>query len=88
MLRHVWLTSPPPVPVWQVLWELLTWRVPWAGAEFWEIVTALLAGRRLEAPPRGELPGPGAEQVGRRPPGCSGDAGQLRLQQVGRSCAV
>lgn len=63
-----------------MLWELLTWRVPWAGAEFWEIVTALLAGRRLEAPPRGELPGPGAEQVG--------GAGELRLQQVGRSCAV
>ncbi|PSC69274.1 Serine threonine-kinase CTR1 [Micractinium conductrix] len=40
-----------------VLWELLTWEVPWSGVDFWEIVAALLGGERLPVPAREALPG-------------------------------
>ncbi|KAI7846300.1 hypothetical protein COHA_000137 [Chlorella ohadii] len=41
-----------------ILYELLTWTVPWGGADFWEIVSALTRGERLPIPDRPSLPGP------------------------------
>jgi serine/threonine protein kinase len=41
-----------------ILYELLTWTVPWGGADFWEIVSALTRGERLPIPDRASLPGP------------------------------
>ena len=49
-----------------VLWELLTWQVPWRGADFWEIVRSLVVGERLQIPERQALPGPDTQQVKRR----------------------
>jgi hypothetical protein len=43
----------------QVLWELLTWQLPWGseGGNTWQIVGAVMAGGRLPIPPRDQLPG-------------------------------
>ena len=49
-----------------VLWELLTWQVPWRGADFWEIVRSLVVGERLQIPAREALPGPDTQQARRR----------------------
>lgn len=45
-----------------VMWEILTWTVPWGEAvNPWSIVNNLSTGKRLEIPPINELPGPGAQ---------------------------
>jgi hypothetical protein len=44
-----------------VLWELLTWRLPWEGANLYQLVFMVSRGERLPIPPPGELPG--ADQV-------------------------
>ncbi|KAL4450218.1 hypothetical protein ABPG77_010887 [Micractinium sp. CCAP 211/92] len=43
-----------------VLWELLTWRLPWAGCGMsaFQIGAKIVAGERPVIPPREELPGP------------------------------
>ena len=33
-----------------VLWELLTWRLPWQGTEAWAMVEAVISGERPEVP--------------------------------------
>jgi hypothetical protein len=51
-----------------VLWELLTWELPWGTANPWGIVRAVTGGGRLPVPPPAELPGPGSgawPQLGR-----------------------
>ncbi|KAI3427397.1 hypothetical protein D9Q98_010312 [Chlorella vulgaris] len=42
-----------------VMWELLTWELPWTDAEVtpWQLVRQLSAGARLQLPPRAVLPG-------------------------------
>ncbi|KAL4441022.1 hypothetical protein ABPG77_010453 [Micractinium sp. CCAP 211/92] len=44
-----------------VMWELLTWELPWTGAEAenpWQIVGMVVAGARPAVPQREQLPGP------------------------------
>ena len=41
-----------------VLWELLTWHLPWGASNPWQLVSHVVAGGRLEVPPRHALPGP------------------------------
>jgi hypothetical protein len=41
-----------------VLWELLTWQLPWAAANPWQLVSLVLGGGRLEITPHERLPGP------------------------------
>lgn len=56
-------THPPThPPTTQVLWELLAWRLPWAGAglNFFQLAQAVVRGERPPVPPRQQLPGPGA----------------------------
>jgi serine/threonine protein kinase len=43
-----------------VLWELLTWEMPWQWTNPWQIVSAIQGGARLEVPAREALPGPAA----------------------------
>ena len=38
--------------------ELLTWQLPWGTTNPWQLVNHVLAGGRLEVPPREALPGP------------------------------
>ena len=38
--------------------ELLTWQLPWGTTNPWQLVNHVLAGGRLEVPPREVLPGP------------------------------
>ncbi|KAL4422446.1 hypothetical protein ABPG75_008643 [Micractinium tetrahymenae] len=40
-----------------VLWELMTWQLPWGTAKPWKIINLVLNGGRLELPPRDSLPG-------------------------------
>jgi serine/threonine protein kinase len=40
-----------------VMWELLTWDVPWTGYGEWQIVTQLRTGGRPTIPPADQLPG-------------------------------
>lgn len=40
-----------------VMWELLTWNIPWEGANTWAIVGALSNGGRLKVPDVKDLPG-------------------------------
>ncbi|EFN56509.1 hypothetical protein CHLNCDRAFT_30642 [Chlorella variabilis] len=47
-----------------VLWELLTWRLPWAGMAPLQIMRLATSGQRPECPERGSLPGPGSEEFG------------------------
>lgn len=46
----------------QVLWELLTWQLPWSedGVPWqpFQVMYAILQGERPAIPPRRELPGP------------------------------
>lgn len=44
-----------------VLWELLTWELPWEGQNPWSLVSMIINGGRLTIPPRAELPGPDAK---------------------------
>lgn len=41
-----------------VLWELLTWDLPWGVTNPWQVVTVVTEGGRLPIPSRNELPGP------------------------------
>lgn len=41
-----------------VLWELMTWQLPWGEENPWAIVGAVTEGQRLSVPPLYELPGP------------------------------
>ena len=41
-----------------VLWELMTWQLPWGQENPWAIVNAVTEGQRLAVPPMYELPGP------------------------------
>jgi hypothetical protein len=54
-----WLPSHTHLAVLQILWELLTWQLPWGseGGNAWQIVGAVMAGGRLPIPPRDQLPG-------------------------------
>ena len=50
-----------PQDVWSfgvVLWELLTWEVPWHGMGIWQVTAAVTTGERLAVPPAHQLPGP------------------------------
>ena len=40
-----------------VMWELLTWSIPWEGANTWAIVGAISNGGRLKVPDVKDLPG-------------------------------
>jgi len=40
-----------------VMWELLTWNIPWEGANTWAIVGAISNGGRLKVPDVKDLPG-------------------------------
>lgn len=46
-----------------VLWELLTWELPWGATNPWQVVTIVSEGGRLQLPEREKLPGPDS-QVG------------------------
>ena len=41
-----------------VLWEILTWELPWGTTNPWQVVTVVSEGGRLELPPRSRIPGP------------------------------
>ena len=41
-----------------VMWELLTWDLPWGPTNPWQVVTVVTEGGRLEIPARQDLPGP------------------------------
>ena len=41
-----------------VMWELLTWELPWGVTNPWQVVTMVMDGGRLTVPPREQLPGP------------------------------
>jgi len=43
-----------------IMYELLTWQLPWGGAGIYEIVQIVLNGGRPEVPPLERLPGPDA----------------------------
>lgn len=47
-----------------VLHELLTWQLPFGPANPWHLVAHVLAGGRLDIPPREALPGPDTVQFG------------------------
>lgn len=40
-----------------VLWELMTWRLPWSSSNPWGIVSAINSGNRLAIPEASDLPG-------------------------------
>ena len=44
--------------------ELLTWQLPWGAANPWQLAGHVMAGGRLEIPPREALPGPDTEAFG------------------------
>lgn len=44
-----------------VMWELLTWELPWGVTNPWQVVTMVMEGGRLTVPPREQLPGPDTE---------------------------
>ena len=41
-----------------VLWELMTWQLPWGSSNPWGIVSVVTSGGRLAIPEASELPGP------------------------------
>ena len=41
-----------------ILWELMTWELPWGTSNPWGIVGQITTGQRLPIPPANELPGP------------------------------
>ncbi|KAL6785226.1 hypothetical protein ACKKBG_A02970 [Auxenochlorella protothecoides x Auxenochlorella symbiontica] len=41
-----------------VLWEMLTWELPWPTSNPWQVVTVVTEGGRLAVPDRAALPGP------------------------------
>lgn len=53
------------LPTVQVLWELLTWQLPWLGAglNHFQIAQRVVAGERPTVPPRHELPGRGGDDL-------------------------
>jgi hypothetical protein len=42
-----------------VMWELLTWELPWTGMGEWQIVASRMAGIRPEVPQASQLAGQG-----------------------------
>ena len=50
-------SHPPPHPP-SRRHELLTWQLPWGAANPWQLASRVMAGERLEVPPREALPGP------------------------------
>jgi hypothetical protein len=60
-----------------VLWEMLTWDLPWGSTNPWQVVTIVTEGGRLELPARERLPGPDSQVrrawqvVSQRHGGCS-----------------
>ncbi|KAL4441448.1 hypothetical protein ABPG77_001952 [Micractinium sp. CCAP 211/92] len=49
------------VPAWsplQVMWEMLTWQLPYTTGNSWQVATHIMAGGRLPIPPAEQLPGP------------------------------
>ena len=54
--------------------ELLTWQLPWGAANPWQLASRVMAGERLEVPPREALPGPDT-------PGWAGLDGYVALMQ-------
>lgn len=40
-----------------MMWEMLTWQLPWGNGNPWQIVSLVIGGGRLEVPPRDQLPG-------------------------------
>ena len=76
-----------------VLWELLTWEVPFGSTNPWQVVTIVTEGGRLEFPPRDRLPGPDSQVrcggAGQRRPGGGvhgNSLGRHRQPQHCRSC--
>ncbi|KAL4436932.1 hypothetical protein ABPG75_004071 [Micractinium tetrahymenae] len=45
-----------------VLWELLTWDIPWGVTNPWQVVTIVSDGGRLDIPSRDQLPGPDSQE--------------------------
>ncbi|KAG7668202.1 putative Serine/threonine-protein kinase CTR1 [Nannochloris sp. 'desiccata'] len=45
-----------------VMWEMLTWDLPWGITNPWQVVTVVTEGGRLEVPDRSALPGPDTMQ--------------------------
>ena len=43
-----------------MLWELLSWTIPWADANIFLVPGTIASGGRLPLPPRDSLPGPGS----------------------------
>lgn len=41
-----------------VMWELMTWDLPWGVTNPWQVVTVVMEGGRLSVPSRADLPGP------------------------------
>jgi len=41
-----------------VMWEMMTWELPWGVTNPWQVVTMVTDGGRLSIPPRSQLPGP------------------------------
>lgn len=41
-----------------VMWELMTWELPWGVTNPWQVVTLVMEGGRLSIPTRYDLPGP------------------------------
>ena len=41
-----------------VMWELMTWELPWGVTNPWQVVTVVMDGGRLPIPSRDSLPGP------------------------------
>eukprot|EP00889_Picochlorum_renovo_P002392 jgi/Picre1/29422/NNA_004810.t1 len=44
-----------------VMWELMTWELPWGVTNPWQVVTLVMEGGRLSIPTRYDLPGPDTE---------------------------
>lgn len=58
-------TLPLPCRYGVVMWELLSWQLPFAESGFntWQISGFITSGKRLEVPPLDKLPGPGMAEV-------------------------
>ena len=44
-----------------ILWELMTWEMPWANANVWQLPQQIMVGLRPAIPPLETLPGPDAK---------------------------
>lgn len=41
-----------------ILWELMTWQLPWGTSNPWSIVNRVTSNQRLPVPQKSEIPGP------------------------------